>query len=461
MNKSDQARGTSFSAGTKASGTSPKQHHILPRLKKEDFDRADKLGINFSVAVEALWANRLRSLLTTLGIFIGVTSVVSMVSLVQGISANWTDTITSLGTNMIIIAPGTGNNLANTGLSSSGGVSVNSRVTSALPAAETTLSLTPGDATAVAKLPDVIEASPILSVHAQVIYGDQNWNTRIAGVDASLQDIQNWSIAEGSWFSASDDQGARSVAVLGQTVYQQLFTASGEDPIGKTIRIGKQLYRVVGVLATKGGASSTDDVVFVPFSTALERLKTSTYVDQIVVKVDDASNIDAVQRNITTLLEQRHHILRGSADDFNLTSSKQLLDTFNQILSLVTALYVAIASISLTVGGVGIMNIMIVSVTERTREIGIRMSLGAERQDILNQFLIEAVTLSLVGGVIGMLIGLLLGFELTTRLGVPFVVTPTTLLMPFAVSAGVGVIFGLYPAVRAAQLDPIEALRSL
>ncbi len=362
---------------------------------------------------------------------------------------------------MIIIAPGTGNNLSNSGLSSNGGVSVSSRVTAALPAAETTLSLTPGDATAVAKIPDVTEVSPILSTRAQVIYGNQNWNTRIAGVDTSLQDIQNWTIAEGAWFSTDDDQRARSVAVLGQTVYQQLFATSGEDPIGKTIRIRKQLYRVVGVLATKGGSSTTDDVVFVPFSTALERIKNSTYIDQIVVHVDDASNIDAVQRDITTLLEQRHHILRDSADDFNLTSSKQLLDTFNQILSLATALDVSIASISLTVGGIGIMNIMIVSVTERTREIGIRMSLGAGRQDIRNQFLIEALTLSLVGGVIGMLIGLLLGFGLTTRLGIPFVITPTSLLMPFVVSAGVGVLFGLYPAVRAARLDPIEALRSL
>ena len=196
-------------------------------------------------------------------------------------------------------------------------------------------------------------------------------------------------------------------------------------------------------------------------STAMERLKNTTYVDQIMLHVDDASNIDAVQRDITTLLEQRHHLLRGSADDFNLTSYKQLLDTFNQILALGSAVDVSIAGISLLTGGIGIMNIMIVSVTERTREIGIRISIGAQRQDIRNQFLIEALTLSLVGGVIGMLLGLLTGFELTNRLGVPFVITSTSLLMPFVVSAGVGVLFGLYPAVRAARLDPIEALRSL
>jgi putative ABC transport system permease protein len=461
MSRNDQARGTFASAGTQASSSSAKQRRILPSLKKEDFNRAGKLGINVSVAAEALWANRLRSVLTILGVIIGVFAVVSMVTLIGGVSANWADTIASLGSNMIIIAPGTGNNLSNSGLSSNGGVSVNSRVTSALPAAETTLSLTPGDATAVAKLPDVTAVSPILSVRAQAIYGNQNWNTRIAGVHASLQEIQNWSIAQGAWFSTNDELGARSEAVLGQTVYQHLFAASGEDPLGKTIRIGNQLFHVVGVLATKGGASSTDDVVFVPFTTALDRLKNNGYVDQIVLHVDDTGHIDGVQQAITALLEQRHHIARGSADDFNLTSSKQLLDTFNQIISLVTALYASIASISLTVGGVGIMNIMIVSVTERTQEIGIRMSLGAQREDIRNQFLIEAVTLSLVGGVIGMLLGLLMGFVLVNRLGIPFIITPTSLLMPFAVSAGVGVIFGLYPAVRAARLDPIEALRSL
>jgi len=433
---------------------------MLPPLQQGDFDRAGKLGIDFSVALEALRANRLRSLLTMLGIIIGVFSVVSMVTLIEGVSANWTDTIASLGTNMIIIAPGAGNNIANSGLSSSGGVSVSSRVTSSLPASETTLSITPGDAQALTKVPDVTAVSPILSLREQVISSNQNWSTRVAGVSESLQNIQNWSIAEGSWFSTTDKEGARSVAVLGQTVYQQLFAASGQDPIGQTIRIGNQLFRVVGVLAAKGGASGTDDVVFVPFTTALVRLKNSSYVDQIVVKVDDASNIDAVQQAITTVLEQRHHILKGNADDFNLTSSKQLLETFDQILSLATALDASIASISLLVGGIGIMNIMIVSVTERTREIGIRLSLGAQRQDIRNQFLIEALTLSLIGGAVGMLLGLLMGFALANRLGIPFVITPVSLVLPFAMSAGVGVIFGLYPAMRAARLDPIEALRA-
>lgn len=464
MSTKDERAGRSTSTGMRTPGESipsGQQRKLLSPLSKRDYNRASKLLTNVSVAGQALWTNRLRSLLTTLGIFIGVASVVSMVSLIDGISANWIDTIASLGTNMIIIAPGAGNNLANSGLASNGQVSVSSRVTSSLPSSQTTLSLTPNDAQALVKVPNVTEVSPILSVQEQVVTGNRNWNTRVAGVDPSLLDIQNWTISQGTWLSTSDEEGARSVAVIGQTVYQQLFASIGENPIGQTVRIGNQLFRVTGVLETKGGSSSTDDVVFVPFSTALTRLKDSSYVDQILLKVDDSSNIDTVQSAATTLLEQRHHIAKGSADDFNLTSSKQLLQTFNQILALASGLYIAIASISLTVGGIGIMNIMIVSVTERTREIGIRMSLGAQRGDIRNQFLIEAVTLSLVGGLIGMVFGLLLGLAFTTRLGVPFVVSPITLLLPFAMSTGVGVVFGLYPAMRAARLDPIEALRSL
>lgn len=455
MTRNDQEAGSATLVGTKALGASmpsAQARVLLSPLSKKDYERASKFLINVSVALEALWANRLRSLLTTLGILIGISSVVGMVTLIDGVSASWLNTIASLGTNMIIIAPGTGNNSRG---------SASSRGPSILPSTQTTLSLTPDDAQAVTKIPDVIEVSPTLSIQTRVITGNRNWNTRVTGVDPSLMDIQNWTIAQGSWFSTTDNQGARSVAVLGQTVYQQLFADSGQNPIGQTVQIGNQLFRVIGVLDTKGGAASSDDVVFVPFSTALARLKSTNYVDQILLKVDDSSNLDTVQRNVTTLLEQRHHITGSNPDDFNITNSQQLLQTFNQTITLVTALYVSITSISLVVGGIGVMNIMIVSVTERTREIGIRMSLGAQRSDIRNQFLIEAVALSMVGGLIGIVLGELLGFELTSRLGVPFVIKPLSLLLPFAVSAGIGVIFGIYPAMRAARLDPIEALRSL
>lgn len=419
--------------------------HILPRLKAKDFDRAGKLGTNIAIALEALWANRLRSLLTTLGIFIGVAAVIAALILTQGVSASISNTISSLGTNTITIAPGAGGSTRGfRPPSQTGG---------------TTLSLKPDDAAAVAKVTHVTAESPIVTVSEQVVFNNQNWNTRVQGVNTSYQDIQNWSIAEGMWFSSNDYLGAKPVALLGQTVYHQLFDTSGVDPLGQTVRISNQVYRVVGVLNTKG--SGGDDVVFVPFTTALDRLKNTSYIDQILVQVDDSSNINSTQAQITSLLEQRHHILKGEVDDFNLTNSNQLLQTANQFTSILTFLLVGIAAISLAVGGIGIMNIMIVSVTERTREIGIRISIGAQRQDIRNQFLIEALALSLVGGVLGMAIGFLIGFAVTRLLAIPFVVTVTSLVMPFVISAAIGVIFGLYPAARAARLDPIDALRSL
>lgn len=442
---SHQQKSTSGSTSTSSSNTSAQRHSILPSLKPQDFDRAGRLVSNIAIALEALWANRVRSLLTTLGIFIGVAAVIAALLMTQGVSASITNTISSLGTNTITIAPGAG--------SSSRGFRPPTQ------SSGTTPSLTTDDEKAVAKVADITAISPVISVSAQAVYGNQNWNTRIQGVSTDLQTIQNWSVEQGAWFSNEDYLGAHSVAVLGQTVYQQLFSSSSANPIGQHVRIDRQIYRVVGVLAEKG--SGQDDTVFVPFTTAQERIKTSVYIDQIIVQVDDASNIDTVQSAIIPLLEQRHHILKGNADDFNLTNSNQLLQTANQFTSLLTYLLVGIAAISLAVGGIGIMNIMIVSVTERTREIGIRISIGAQREDIRNQFLIEALTLSLLGGLLGMVIGFLLGFAITSAIGIPFVITVTALLMPFVISAAIGVIFGLYPAVRAARLDPIDALRSL
>ena len=404
--------------------------------------RGNMIGANFIIALEALWSNKLRSLLTALGIFIGVAAVIAALTLTQGAGAFITGNITSLGTNVITVIPGSATNRG------------------AFGGAGTTQSLTPADAVALKHIRHVTGVSPVILLNAQVVYGNQNWNTRVQGVNTAFQNIQGWQMAEGNWFSEAADSGGLPVALLGQTVAHSLFDASGTDPVGQKIRIRNQLYRVEGVLQAKGGGFNQDDVVFVPFNTALIRLKNSTFVDQIQVQVDDSNNVNQVQQDITTILEQLHRIPSGGLDDFRAISSAQLLQTAQQFTQILTDLLVGISGISLTVGGIGIMNIMIVSVTERTREIGIRMSIGARRSDIRNQFLIEALALSLIGGVIGMLIGFAFGFLITSATGLPFVITIVSILLPFVISSIIGIVFGLYPAVRASKLDPIVALRT-
>ena len=404
--------------------------------------RGSMIGANFVIALEALRSNKLRSLLTALGIFIGVAAVIAALTLTQGAGAFITGSISSLGTNVITVIPGT------------------TTTRGAFGGAGTTQSLTPQDADALKKIRHVSGVSPIISLNAQVVYANQNWSTRIQGVNTAFQNIQGWQMAEGTWFSESDNSGRLPVALLGQTVMHSLFDASGADPIGQQIRIRDQLYRVVGVLQAKGGGFNQDDVVFVPFNTALTRLKNTTFVDQIVVQVDSSNNVNLVQQDITAILQRLHNIQSGSPDDFRAISSIQLLQTAQQFTQILTSLLVGIAGISLTVGGIGIMNIMIVSVTERTREIGIRMSIGARRRDIRNQFLIEALVLSLIGGVIGMLIGFALGYLITSATGLPFVITLVSIFLPFVISSIIGIVFGLYPAIRASKLDPIVALRT-
>jgi putative ABC transport system permease protein len=402
------------------------------------------LGAGFASALEALWANRLRSLLTTLGVIVGVAAVITVVTLTQGASALIASRLGSLGTNTLLVAPGA------------------ATVGGARGAAGTESTLTQADAGALAAVPHVVAVSPVVSVSGQVIYRNQNWNTRIQGVYANFQAIGDWTLAEGAWFTQEGENGALPVAVLGQTVAQNLFSATGADPVGQTILIRGQAFQVVGVLQSKGasGFANQDDIVFVPFTTALIRLSNTTSVSLIEVLVDSADQADATQAAVTTLLEQRHQIPAGGADDFQVRSPAQLAATAQQIFGTLTFLLVGIAAISLLVGGIGIMNIMFVSVTERTREIGVRMAVGARRRDIRNQFLIEAVTLSAVGGLIGIAIGLLGGLGLTAGFGLPFTISPLGLLIAFGVSAAIGIGFGYYPAVRASQLDPIVALRT-
>jgi putative ABC transport system permease protein len=384
-------------------------------------------------------------MLTALGIFIGVAAVIAALTLTQGVGTEINNRISSVGVNTIFLRNGTAN------------------ARGAFGAGGTVQSLTVADANAIRQqVAHVSYVSPVVSAGEQIVFGNENENTSVQGVSTDYQTIEDWTLAEGSWFSPIDQQSAKSVVVIGDTVRQNLFAPSGTDPLNQTLRIGNQLYRVIGVLQSKGsgGFASADDVIFTPYTTALDRLKSSAFVDQILVSTDSSDSVTQAQADITTLLEQRHHITKGGNDDFRSESSAELLQTASQVTGFITLLLVGIASISLTVGGIGIMNIMLVSITERTREIGIRMSIGARRSDIRNQFLIEALSLSLVGGIIGMLLGLLVGYWVTHAAGLPFVVSVTSILMPFLVSATIGIAFGLYPAIRASHLDPLVALRS-
>jgi len=421
-----------------ASPTMPSPSRLQPR------GRGLLIGANFRTALKALRANQLRSFLTTLGVIIGVAAVIAIVTLTQGVSVTLNQRLAGLGTNVLVIQ--------------SGSASRNG----AFQGEGTAQTLTMSDVQALTPIPHVANISPVISVGAQAIYGNHNWNTQVQGVSPSYQSLQNWQLARGAWFSTGDQLGAAPVAVIGQTVVDNLFTPAGIDPIGQTVRINNQLFRVVGTLQSKGssGFGNADDVIFVPSTAAQDRLKNSLYVDQIQIQVDSSTNVAQVQQNVTTTLEKQHHIAAGATDDFRVLNANQLLQTAQQTTTLLTALLVGIAAISLTVGGIGIMNIMLVSVTERIREIGIRMAVGARRSDIRNQFLIEAVVLSVIGGVIGILIGLLAGLGISAALGLPLIVSPLAILIAFGVAAIIGIGFGLYPAVRAARLDPIVALRT-
>jgi putative ABC transport system permease protein len=448
-------------------------------------------GATFDSAFDALKTNRVRSFLTMLGVIIGVSAVIAVVTLTQGVSANVNAAFAGLGTNLLTIIPGT----------TTGGA--------ARTAAGTNQTLTQDDAIAIGQLPDVVSSSPVISANEQVVYLDMNWNTRVSGVYPSYQQINNWQIAEGSWFTDQAEQMGTPDAVLGQTVVQNLFP-TGVDPVGKTIRVGSALFYVIGTLQPKGsqGPQNSDDVIFVPFLAAYDHLNTTAYVSQIQVQVDDIKNINRVEFEIDTLLRKRHNLpgpdpniqqilagfrgrslfggggpgrgggfrnsnsngngkLQGATsttndppDDFQIFNVESIIQSAQQSSAILTILLIGIATISLAVGGIGIMNIMLVSVTERTREIGIRMAIGARRRDIRNQFLVEAVMLSAAGGVVGIIIGLGGGYLLTAGLRLPFVMSPIPALIAFSVSSAVGVVFGLYPATRAAKLDPIVALRT-
>lgn len=419
------------------------QENMLGEFRQQGPGRSlgSSFVANLETSVEALWANRTRSILTTLGILIGVAAVIAVLTLTQGIGAYITNIIGN-GANLIVVFPGP----TNTG-GASGGVGSAS-------------TLTLRDYQDVSKLPHIAAITPVITTSNQVVYQNQNWTTSVEGVNSDEQAIQSWNLQMGTWFSSQDESQGASVAILGDTVYHNLFDASGQAPIGQEIRIRDQLFRVEGVLAPKGGGFSQDDVIYIPFKTAQIRMNNSIYVSQIVCLADSGQNVQPTQQTIEALLRKNHHLAKDVDDDFQTFTAQQILQQVNTTEALITGLLVGIAAISLTVGGVGIMNIMLVSVTERTWEIGIRMAIGARRSDIRNQFLIEALLLCLVGGVLGLGLGLFAGSIVTKRANFPFVVTPLTIIVPFAVSVAIALLFGLYPAIRASRLDPIVAIRS-
>jgi putative ABC transport system permease protein len=396
------------------------------------------------IAFEGLNANKLRAILTMLGIIIGVGSVIAMVSLGLGVQQKVQNSIASLGSNLLIVAPG----------ASSAPGTVHS-------AAGSNITLTNQDAKAIAKeIVGVKYVAPSVSDTYQLIYGNQNWKTKVQGATEELLAIRDFKIASGRFFSTSDEDARARVAVVGQTVVTNLF--GNVNPVGQTIRIGTAPFRVIGVLASKGQSTmgqDQDDTVIVPLTTAQERLMGITYLGNISVQAESDKVIDKVQTDITTLLRTRHHLAAKAEDDFSVRNLTAIMSTMKDTTSSLTLFLGSVAAISLVVGGIGIMNIMLVSVTERTREIGIRKALGATYSNILLQFLIEAIVISVTGGLLGISLGVVGAYIVSLVAGWNTVISSMAIIAAFSVSVMIGLFFGIYPARKAALLDPIDALR--
>jgi putative ABC transport system permease protein len=401
------------------------------------------------IAFRALQMNKLRSALTMLGIVIGVASVIATVAIGSGATQRIQQQIASIGSNIIIVVPGS---------TSSSGVRLGSG--NAVTLSET-------DAKElVAQCPDVALAAPLVRGSAQVVYGNNNWATIIYGVTPDYLTIRDLSVADGAEFTQQDIDSANKVAVLGRTPVNNLF--GDADPIGQTVRIKNVPFTVVGVLTAKGQSSQgqdQDDVILLPISSAKRKVIGSKQanadaVDTIMMQAKSGAQIPAAQDEAQALLRQRHHLQPAEADDFSVRNLEELFAAQEASSRIMAIMLAAVASVSLVVGGIGIMNIMLISVRERTREIGLRQALGAKTHDILNQFLVEAVTLSIAGGVVGIVFGISASALISRLAGWATSVGPGAVLLAVFFSALVGVSFGYYPARRAAYLDPIEALRS-
>ncbi|MBI5326922.1 MAG: ABC transporter permease [Deltaproteobacteria bacterium] len=398
------------------------------------------------IAVNALSINKMRSSLTMLGIIIGVAAVIAMISVGAGARAQISKEIASLGSNLLMVWPGT---------ATSGGLRMGFG---------TTPTLTSDDARAIAaEVSTVSFVAPVLNGTAQVVYGNQNWSTIVTGTTSNFFELREWPVVSGKVFTQRDVDGATKVALLGQTVVENLY--GNEDPVGNIIRIKKIPFKVVGVLARKGQSpigQDQDDSIYIPLTTAQKRLFGTRFpgmVRMIIAKANSPDMIKDAETGITALLRQRHRIATGKEDDFSVRNLTEMLSTAEQAAKIMSILLGSIASVSLIVGGIGIMNIMLVSVTERTREIGIRMAVGARARDILMQFLIEAVVLAVIGGGIGIGVGTMGSWLISYFAGWEVAISLFAVLLAFGFSAIVGVFFGFYPARKASRMAPVECLR--
>jgi putative ABC transport system permease protein len=400
------------------------------------------------IAIRALRVNKLRSALTMLGIVIGVGAVIAMVAVGAGAAQRITDQITSIGSNLLMVLPGS---------AMSGGMRMGHG---------STMTLTEDDARAIAvEVPGVMYAGGVMRGQAQIVFGNQNWSTGLQGVTADYAEIRDWEVEQGKFFGQEDVDGFTKVAILGLTVKEALF--GDGDPVGQIIRIRKVPFTVIGVMSRKGQTTwgqDQDDTIIIPLSTAKKRVlgvsqANARFVGVIQVKVESADLIPMVEQQVTDLLRQRHRLQPYQENDFQVRNLSDMFAAQEAASKTMTLLLGAIASVSLLVGGIGIMNIMLVSVTERTREIGLRMAVGARSRDILGQFLIEAITLALIGGILGILFGVGCSKLVAMLANWSTLITPASIAMAFGSAAFIGIFFGYYPARKAAYLDPIEALR--
>ncbi|HEX7524533.1 MAG TPA: ABC transporter permease [Candidatus Deferrimicrobium sp.] len=398
------------------------------------------------VSFRSLRANKMRSVLTMLGMIIGVAAVIVMVAIGAGANERIAAQIASVGSNLLLVLPGS---------TTSGGMRSGSGGTP---------TLTMDDAKAIGKeLPAVALTSPSSRSSGPVVYGNQNWSTILQGVSPEYFEMRDWKTIEGRYFTSQEMDAAVKVCLLGTTVAENLF--GSEDPVGKIVRIKRAPFTVVGVLESKGqspNGQDQDDTVILPVTTLLKKLAGSAHAGSIgvvMVQAVDGDQVKEAERTVTSLLRQRHRIGPGQDDDFSVRNLSEMLALAESATRIMSLLLGGIASVSLVVGGIGIMNIMLVSVTERTREIGIRMAVGARERDILSQFLIEAVLLALTGGAIGIVLGATAAVLISRLAGWSTLISPAAALLAFGFSAAVGVFFGFYPARKASRMDPIEALR--